>query len=127
MYEQTVEKGKRPAESVVAFVAVLLATMLPASAGAVDRSGKEVVEAVCIACHGSGANGAPKVGDAKAWKKLSDRGLKSLGTSALEGVRRMLFIFFLVVVWLLTAFQHSHGRDLGRAVFLAAHGYPRRD
>ena len=34
-------------------------------------------------------DGAPKVGDARAWKKLSDRGLKSLGASALEGVRRM--------------------------------------
>ena len=68
----------------------VLAAMATCAAGAAEpRSGQQVYESTCIACHGSGANGAPKVGDAKAWKKLSDRGLKSLGTSALEGVRRM--------------------------------------
>ena len=34
-----------------------------------ERSGKQVVEAVCFSCHGSGANGAPKIGDRKAWNK----------------------------------------------------------
>jgi cytochrome c5 len=89
MYEQTVRKGKRPAESVAAFVAVLLTTMLPVSAGAVDRSGKEVVEAVCIACHGSGADGAPKIGDNTAWAPRAERGLTGLTQSAITGIRKM--------------------------------------
>ena len=59
------------------------------SAQNVDRSGKEVVDAVCIACHGTGANGAPKIGDKKAWSTLASRGLSGLSTSALKGVRKM--------------------------------------
>jgi cytochrome c5 len=59
------------------------------SAQNVERSGKEVVDAVCIACHGTGANGAPKIGDKKAWSKLTSRGLSGLSTSALKGVRKM--------------------------------------
>ena len=33
------------------------------------RSGKDVVESSCIACHGTGASGAPKIGDNKAWAR----------------------------------------------------------
>ena len=54
----------------VAMVAVLLMIAwqaTPAHSG--ERSGKEVVDAVCIACHGTGANGAPKIGDRKAWSR----------------------------------------------------------
>jgi cytochrome c5 len=54
-----------------------------------ERSGKEVVDAVCIACHGTGANGAPKIGDKKAWSKLASRGLGGLSQSALKGIRKM--------------------------------------
>ena len=55
----------------------------------VERSGKEVVDAVCIACHGTGANGAPRIGDKKAWSKLASRGLTGLSQSALKGIRNM--------------------------------------
>jgi cytochrome c5 len=54
-----------------------------------ERSGKDVVDAVCAACHGTGANGAPKIGDKHAWSKLAARGLSSLTQSALKGVRKM--------------------------------------
>lgn len=54
-----------------------------------ERSGKEVVEAVCIMCHGSGAHGAPKIGNTKAWSKLASRGLTGLSKSALKGIRQM--------------------------------------
>jgi len=54
-----------------------------------ERSGKEVVDSVCIACHGTGANGAPKIGDKKAWSKLASRGLTGLSESALKGIRNM--------------------------------------
>jgi len=59
------------------------------SAQNAERSGKEVVDSVCIACHGTGANGAPKIGDKKAWSKLASRGLSGLSASALKGVRKM--------------------------------------
>ena len=52
-------------------VVALTMGIVPASAPAqnVERSGKEVVEASCFACHGSGASGAPKIGDKNAWAK----------------------------------------------------------
>ena len=54
-----------------------------------DRSGREVVDAVCISCHGSGASGAPKIGDNKAWAARASQGLTSLTRHALDGIRRM--------------------------------------
>jgi len=54
-----------------------------------DRSGKEIVEALCISCHGTGANGAPKIGDKKAWEKRAAQGLTSLTKNALSGIRQM--------------------------------------
>jgi cytochrome c5 len=54
-----------------------------------ERSGKEVVDSVCGNCHASGANGAPRIGDKKAWSKLSSRGLTGLSKQALNGIRKM--------------------------------------
>jgi cytochrome c5 len=55
----------------------------------VERSGKEVVETSCFACHGSGTNGAPRIGDRKAWAKRAAQGLTSLTQHALTGIRQM--------------------------------------
>src|SRR5688500_14849971 len=74
-------------------VAVLLALAMPLMTEAadrrVDRSGKEVVDEVCLKCHGTGEAGAPKIGDSTAWKARSSRGLSALNQSALKGVRNM--------------------------------------
>ena len=53
------------------------------------RSGKQVVDATCVKCHGTGANGAPKIGDKAAWSKLAGAGLTSLTDVALKGIRQM--------------------------------------
>jgi cytochrome c5 len=60
-----------------------------ASGQAGERSGKQVVESVCVTCHGTGAQGAPKIGDRKAWGERASQGLTSLTQHALEGIRRM--------------------------------------
>ena len=62
---------------------------LDAQAQAAERSGKAVVEAVCAGCHGTGANGAPKIGDKKAWSKRASQGLTGLTQHALKGMREM--------------------------------------
>jgi cytochrome c5 len=54
-----------------------------------ERSGKEVVESLCISCHGTGTNGAPKIGDAKAWAPRASKGLTGLSKSAMAGIRQM--------------------------------------
>ena len=75
------------------FLLTLIVTCLNASsiaaAQADDRAGKQVVDEICAACHGAGGNGAPRIGDADAWKPLIARGLASLTTSAINGVRKM--------------------------------------
>jgi cytochrome c5 len=53
------------------------------------RTGQEVVDAVCAKCHATGANGAPKIGDDKAWSKRAAQGLTGLTREALKGVRQM--------------------------------------
>jgi cytochrome c5 len=70
-----------------AAVAILGAACLPAQGA--DRSGQAVVEAVCVACHGKGVNGAPRIGDRKAWEKRGSQGLSALTQHALNGIRRM--------------------------------------
>jgi cytochrome c5 len=54
-----------------------------------DRSGKEVVGAVCSNCHATGNLGAPKIGDRNAWDKRSAQGLTTLTQHALNGIRKM--------------------------------------
>lgn len=61
----------------------------PANAQGAERSGKQVVDAVCAGCHATGANGAPKIGDQKAWSKRASQGLTSLTQHALDGIRKM--------------------------------------
>ena len=54
-----------------------------------ERSGKTVVEGTCAACHATGANGAPKIGDHAAWKKLESQSLTGLTKIVLKGIRKM--------------------------------------
>jgi cytochrome c5 len=68
---------------------MLLALAQTGPSHAADRSGLEVVNAVCANCHVSGANGAPKIGDKSAWGKRAAQGLTSLTEHALKGMRSM--------------------------------------
>ena len=63
--------------------------MADAHAQGTERSGKQVVDAVCSKCHATGEHGAPKIGNKKAWAKLSSQGLTSLTAVALQGIREM--------------------------------------
>lgn len=53
------------------------------------KTGEQVYQAQCAACHGSGALGAPKFGDAGAWGARIKSGFDSLLTSALKGKGNM--------------------------------------
>ena len=53
------------------------------------KTGEQVFQAVCTACHTSGAAGAPKVGDAAAWAPRIKTGYNALLTSALKGKNAM--------------------------------------
>lgn len=71
-------------------VALSAAMLSPAvSAERRDRSGAEVVAADCAKCHTTGENGAPRIGDAKAWAPRASQGLTALTAHALHGIRNM--------------------------------------
>lgn len=59
------------------------------NAAAADKSGREVVEQVCVACHVSGKDNAPKIGDVTAWTQHSKKGLAKLTESAINGMGKM--------------------------------------
>ena len=66
---------------------VVFSQFLPQDAGAQggERGGKDVADAVCAACHGTGANGAPKIGDRAAWIPRAAQGLDAVVRSAIKG------------------------------------------
>jgi len=69
--------------------AILTVLSGEALAQGTERSGKEVVDAVCVACHGSGKDNAPRIGDAKAWAPRAAQGLTALTSHAITGIRKM--------------------------------------
>ena len=74
----------------LATIALVCAAALAASPEATaQKSGKEVVESTCVNCHGTGKDGAPRIGDRQAWSKRSKQGLSSLTQNAIKGIRNM--------------------------------------
>lgn len=73
--------------SVLAFLAVC-AVLPPASSAAAPQSGRhgrEVVETVCVDCHGVGLNGSPMVGDRLAWVARLSQGVEAAVQRAIQG------------------------------------------
>lgn len=56
---------------------------------AADMTPDELYQGACVACHSTGAAGAPKLGDAGEWKSRMANGLESLISSAVSGVGAM--------------------------------------
>ncbi len=52
-------------------------------------AGEKVYNGTCGVCHNSGVAGAPKHGDAKAWKPRIEQGVAVLDKHAIEGIRAM--------------------------------------
>jgi len=52
-----------------------------------SRSGQQVYQTTCVACHDAGIAGAPKLGDKGQWAKHVAKGLDTLYASALNGVQ----------------------------------------
>ena len=52
-------------------------------------SGEQVYQSACVACHGAGVAGAPKLGDAAAWEPRMAQGKEVLYEHALNGFNTM--------------------------------------
>jgi cytochrome c5 len=57
----------------------------PAAPAAQPKTGEEVYNAACIACHGQGIGGAPKFGDKAVWAPHVAKGRDVLHMHAIEG------------------------------------------
>lgn len=53
------------------------------------RSGEDIYNSTCFGCHGTGAAGAPKVGDAGEWSARTGKGLDTVISNAINGVGGM--------------------------------------
>jgi len=83
-------RSHRVTAMLAALLALAGATFSPTvSAQRHERSGKEVVDTVCAACHGKGVDGAPRIGDEKSWARRASQGLSSLSAQAMAGIRKM--------------------------------------
>ncbi|MGE8499999.1 MAG: c-type cytochrome [Pseudomonas sp.] len=62
-----------------------------ASAGGGARTADDIITKHCAACHTAGILGAPKIGDAAAWKERADHqgGLDGILAKAITGINAM--------------------------------------
>src|SRR5687767_12210298 len=89
LYAEQLMKHDRLAGPAVVLVALCIPFVTQAAEVRAQRSGKQVVDEVCIKCHGTGEQGAPKIGDRKAWSSRAKPGLSALSQSAIKGIRNM--------------------------------------
>jgi len=66
-----------------------LAISMNAAHAAKDRTGAEVVQAVCGQCHAQGQDGAPKIGNMADWGSRMSQGITTLTSHAVRGYRGM--------------------------------------
>jgi len=57
--------------------------------GQSERGGERVFQQACFACHGTGLNGAPVVGDEYAWQPRREKGVSVLVANTLNGLNNM--------------------------------------
>lgn len=60
-----------------------------ASGPKVLQTGEAIYTTTCVACHGTGAAGAPKFGDAGSWGARLSQGYDTVLKHAIEGLRAM--------------------------------------
>ena len=65
------------------------ATTADAGEAAAPKSGEQVYNGSCMACHVAGVAGAPKLGDKAAWAPRIAKGMDSLLASATNGLNAM--------------------------------------
>jgi cytochrome c5 len=89
--KKSVEQRIRPVGEIVKFdgapppVAAAAVTTVALKA----KSGEEVYNGACVACHGAGIAGAPKTGDKALWAPRIAQGASTLYKHAIEGFKAM--------------------------------------
>ncbi len=60
-----------------------------ASSGGSGKPVEEIYNTYCMACHTTGAAGAPKIGDAAAWDERLGKGIEEVYANAINGINGM--------------------------------------
>lgn len=60
-----------------------------AASDAGPKTPEQLYQGACLACHNTGAAGAPKLGDAAAWSERGAKGLDALVSSVINGMGAM--------------------------------------
>jgi cytochrome c5 len=60
-----------------------------ASSGGSGKPVEEIYNTYCMACHTTGAAGAPKIGDAAAWDERLGKGIEEVYANAISGINGM--------------------------------------
>jgi cytochrome c5 len=85
-----IEKNIKPVGQVnVGSAPVSSAATETETAAAGPRSGEQVYNASCLACHSTGVAGAPKVGDQAGWASRAAKGLDAMTATAISGINAM--------------------------------------
>jgi cytochrome c5 len=63
--------------------------LVDANAPKVFKTGQQVYESTCTACHTAGVAGAPKLGDSGAWAPFIQKGYEDLVKNAIHGIGAM--------------------------------------
>ena len=85
--EQQVAERIAPAGHVVMEGQVV--TSIPAASSVSGRSGDDIYNTNCMACHNSGIAGAPMYGDVSAWATRLEKGIETVYANAINGIRAM--------------------------------------
>jgi len=59
------------------------------AAGGSAKSADDIYNTNCMACHATGAAGAPKMGDVAAWTGRMDKGIDQIYANAINGINAM--------------------------------------
>jgi cytochrome c5 len=78
-----------PAAAAVPAATAAVATVTATAPADARPDGKKVYDTTCMACHATGAAGAPKLGDKAAWAPRLKTGIDALYASALKGKAAM--------------------------------------
>ena len=86
---ETLEERIKPAGSLCMAGDDCAAAPLQLASASGARSGKDVYDSKCAACHATGAAGAPKLGDAATWTARIGKGTDTLYASVINGLNGM--------------------------------------
>ena len=64
-------------------------SLVDANAPKVFKTGQQVFDTTCTACHTAGVAGAPKIGDTAAWAPFVKAGYEDMVKNAIHGIRAM--------------------------------------